>query len=134
MSIAQTTQETLGLMKESLTKNVTLSTGLSAYDLQAPAKNLYPIVTPLRNALPRVAQSSISSVAGVDSSSQHHGKQADTSGTKAVFNICVPYGRAREWTGRAGRAAHPCEARACARRPPGLSWRQSHLRGGAGLQ
>jgi len=54
MSIAQTTQETLGLMKESLSKSVTISTGLSAYDLQAPAKNLYPIITPLRNSLPRV--------------------------------------------------------------------------------
>jgi len=33
MNIAQTTQETLGLMKESLAKNVTVSTGLTAYDL-----------------------------------------------------------------------------------------------------
>ena len=56
MNIAQTTQDTLGLMKESLAKNVTVSTGLSAYDLQAPAKNLFPIVTPLRNSLPRVAR------------------------------------------------------------------------------
>src|SRR4029077_16704553 len=56
MNIAQTTQDTLGLVKESLVKNVTVSTGLSAYDLQAPAKNLFPIVTPLRNSLPRVAR------------------------------------------------------------------------------
>ena len=56
MNIAQTTQETLGLMKESLAKNVTVSTGLTAYDLQAPAKNLYPTITPLRNSLPRVAR------------------------------------------------------------------------------
>ena len=56
MNIVQSTQETLGLMKESLAKNVTISTGLTAYDLQAPAKNLYPIVTPLRNSLPRVAR------------------------------------------------------------------------------
>jgi hypothetical protein len=56
MNITQTSQETLGLMKESLAKNVTISTGLSAYDLQAPAKNLYPVVTPLRNSLPRVAR------------------------------------------------------------------------------
>ena len=56
MDIARTTQETLGLMKESLAKNVTLATGLSAYDLQAPARNLYPTITPLRNALPRVAR------------------------------------------------------------------------------
>src|SRR5271166_297930 len=56
MNIAQSTQETLGLMKESLAKTVTVSTGLSAYDLQAPAKNLYPIITPLRNSLPRVGR------------------------------------------------------------------------------
>ena len=61
MSLLQTTEETLRLTKEALSdnalaKNVTLSTGLSAYDLQAPAKNLFPIVTPLRNSLPRVAR------------------------------------------------------------------------------
>ena len=56
MNIAHTTHETLGLMKESLAKTITVSTGLNAYDLQAPAKNLYPIVTPLRNSLPRVGR------------------------------------------------------------------------------
>ena len=61
MSLLQTTEETLRLTKEalsdnSLAKTVTVSTGLSAYDLQAPAKNLYPIVTPLRNSLPRVGR------------------------------------------------------------------------------
>ncbi len=54
MSIAQTTQETLNLMKDSLAKNVTVASGLTNYDLQAPAKNLYPVITPLRNSLPRV--------------------------------------------------------------------------------
>ena len=54
MGIAQTTEETLGLMKASLAKNITVGSGLTAYDLQAPAKNLYPIITPLRNSLPRV--------------------------------------------------------------------------------
>ena len=59
MNIALTTQETLGLMKDSLAKNVTISTGLTAYDLQAPAKNLYPTITPLRNSIAsrRTAQS-----------------------------------------------------------------------------
>ena len=56
MNIALTTQETLGLMKESLAKNVTISTGLTAFDLQAPAKNLYPTITPLRNSIARVAR------------------------------------------------------------------------------
>jgi hypothetical protein len=56
MNIAQTTQDTLGLMKDSLAKTVTVSTGLTAYDLQAPAKNLYPTITPLRNSIPRVAR------------------------------------------------------------------------------
>jgi hypothetical protein len=61
MSIAQTTDDTLRLTKEALAnpnealaKNVTIATGLSNYDLQAPAKNLYPTITPLRNAIPRV--------------------------------------------------------------------------------
>lgn len=34
---------------------VNLATGLVAYDLQAPAKNLFPVLTPLRNLIPRVA-------------------------------------------------------------------------------
>ncbi|HYA07494.1 MAG TPA: hypothetical protein VEF90_16535 [Xanthobacteraceae bacterium] len=33
---------------------ITTSTGLVAYDLQAPAKNLYPVYTPIRNKIPRV--------------------------------------------------------------------------------
>ena len=56
MSLAAMTQETLDLMKASLAKNVTISTGLTAYDLQAPAKNLYPTITPLRNSIPRVGR------------------------------------------------------------------------------
>src|SRR5262249_7747063 len=50
------TKETLGLMKTSLSKATTISSGLVAYDLQTPAKNLYPVVTPLRNSIPRVAR------------------------------------------------------------------------------
>lgn len=52
---------TLELVKKSLSsaddtisKSITTQTGLVAFDLQAPAKNLYPVLTPLRNALPRV--------------------------------------------------------------------------------
>ena len=55
------TQDTLQLIKgalgnpsDVLGKTITTSTGLVAYDLQAPAKNLYPVVTPIRNRLPRV--------------------------------------------------------------------------------
>src|SRR6266566_8826316 len=53
------TQATLDLIKGSLfddniRKSITTSTGLLAYDLQAPAKNLYPFVTPIRNIIPRV--------------------------------------------------------------------------------
>ena len=59
MSSMQMTEETLRLTKEalaqqSLAKNVTIATGLSTYDLQAPAKQLFPIITPLRNSIPRV--------------------------------------------------------------------------------
>jgi len=55
-------QETLDLVKKALSspaddtiqKAITVATGLTAYDLQAPAKNLYPVATPIRNALPRI--------------------------------------------------------------------------------
>lgn len=36
-----------------LRKNVTVATGLTYYDLRAPAMNLFPTVTPLRNSIPR---------------------------------------------------------------------------------
>src|ERR1700736_61171 len=55
------TQDTLDLVKGALAtpddriaKTISTGTGLAAYDLQAPAKNLYPFVTPIRNALPRI--------------------------------------------------------------------------------
>jgi hypothetical protein len=55
------TNETLALMKQALAtpnddlaKSISLATGLVAIDLQAPAKNLYPIITPLRNSIARV--------------------------------------------------------------------------------
>ncbi|HZK91165.1 MAG TPA: hypothetical protein VFC56_13550 [Stellaceae bacterium] len=55
------TQDTLDLVKGALrspddriTKTISTGTGLVAFDLQAPAKNLYPFVTPIRNVIPRV--------------------------------------------------------------------------------
>lgn len=54
------TQDTLELIKAAyggdndISKSITTATGLVAYDLQAPAKNLYPVFTPLRNKIPRV--------------------------------------------------------------------------------
>jgi hypothetical protein len=43
-----------GMNPADLQKNITTGTGLVAYDLQAPAKNLYPVYSPIRNRLPRV--------------------------------------------------------------------------------
>ncbi len=55
------TQDTLDLVKgalrapdDRLAKTISTGTGLVAYDLQAPAKNLYPFVTPIRNVVPRI--------------------------------------------------------------------------------
>lgn len=52
----QTIVETLELIKGQydLGKTITTSNNLVAFDLQAPAKNLYPVITPLRNSIPRV--------------------------------------------------------------------------------
>jgi len=61
---AVTTAETLALVKaaqvtpddliKSFVQPSTSVTGLQAYNLEAPAKNLYPILTPLRNAIARI--------------------------------------------------------------------------------
>lgn len=56
------TQDTLDLLKgamanpsDELRKTVSTGTGLVPFDLQAPAKNLFPVATPLRNVIPRVS-------------------------------------------------------------------------------
>lgn len=61
---ANTTAETLELLKvaqgkpddiiKSFVQPGSATTGLQAYNLEAPAKKLYPILTPLRNEIPRV--------------------------------------------------------------------------------
>lgn len=43
-----------GARPDEIERSITTATGLVAYDLQAPAKNLYPTITPIRNKLPRV--------------------------------------------------------------------------------
>ena len=43
-----------GANPSQIEKSITTGTGLVAYDLQAPAKNLYPVNTPLIRSLPRV--------------------------------------------------------------------------------
>lgn len=43
-----------GLPSESIAKTISTATGLVAFDLQAPAKNIYPVNTPFRNMIPRV--------------------------------------------------------------------------------
>jgi hypothetical protein len=43
-----------GANPNQIEKSITTGTGLVAYDLQAPAKNLYPVNTPLIRSLPRV--------------------------------------------------------------------------------
>ncbi len=59
------TQETLELVKaaqknpdtdlaKSYTQSNSATSGLTYYDLEAPAKILYPVLTPLRNEIPRV--------------------------------------------------------------------------------
>lgn len=47
-------KKALGADPTDLNKAFTQATGLVNYDLQAPAKLLYPVITPLRNSIPRV--------------------------------------------------------------------------------
>ena len=50
----QLVKDALANGRDELAKNITIATGLTAYDLQAPATNLYPTITPIRNTVPRV--------------------------------------------------------------------------------
>lgn len=53
--IARSIMASAGVRPDDLAKStITQQTGLVAYDLQAPAKNLYPVYTPIRNRIPRV--------------------------------------------------------------------------------
>jgi hypothetical protein len=63
---AQTTQETLALVKaahgtpdgelaKAWTQSGSATSGITAYDLEPAAKQLYPVITPLRNSMPRVS-------------------------------------------------------------------------------
>jgi hypothetical protein len=45
---------TQGFDANALAKAITQGTGLVAYDLEAPSKKLYPVLSPMRNELPRV--------------------------------------------------------------------------------
>ena len=60
------TNDTIELLKQAMsraddslskafTQSNSATSGLTAYDLEAPAKTLYPVLTPLRNMLPRVS-------------------------------------------------------------------------------
>ena len=42
---------------------ITTATGLVAYDLEAPSKNLYPVLTPIYNRIPRVTKGSGAGIA-----------------------------------------------------------------------
>jgi len=44
----------LSELAKAFTQSSSATSGLTAYDLEAPAKTLYPVLTPLRNIIPRV--------------------------------------------------------------------------------
>jgi hypothetical protein len=52
--IARSVLQMAGMRPDAIEKAITTGTGLVAYDLQAPAKNLYPVNTPIIKSLPRV--------------------------------------------------------------------------------
>jgi hypothetical protein len=86
---AQTTAETLALVKaaqgqpdselaKAWSQGTNAVSGITAYSLEAPSKKLYPVITPLRNMIPRVAasggiQANWRAVTGVNTSSVRMG-------------------------------------------------------------
>lgn len=86
MSAAQLSAETLALVKaaqgipnaelaKAWTQSASAVSGITAYDLEAPSKKLYPVITPLRNEIPRVSgkggiQANWRAVTGVNTTNQ----------------------------------------------------------------
>lgn len=54
MSVTNDTLESIKSAQD-ISKGFTQATGLVNYDLQAPALKIYPVITPLRNSIPRVS-------------------------------------------------------------------------------
>ncbi|HVN52074.1 MAG TPA: hypothetical protein VMT43_11600, partial [Acidimicrobiales bacterium] len=50
----------MGELTKDLTLTSPLSTGFVPYDLEAPSKKVYPVLTPLRNRIPRVKGQGVS--------------------------------------------------------------------------
>ena len=60
-------------LAKAFTQSGTATSGITAYDLEGPAKSLFPVLTPLRNKIPRVVgglgiQANWRAVTGVDTS------------------------------------------------------------------
>lgn len=86
---AAVTNETLALVKAAMankdsdlakawTQSASAISGITAYDLEAPSKKLYPVITPLRNEIPRVSgkggiQANWRAVTGVNTSQMRPG-------------------------------------------------------------
>lgn len=70
------------------TGTVTLANNLVAYDLEAPSKSLYPVLTPLRNRIPRQTKGS-----GAGLAANWKEVSAISGGTALPFMGWVPEGR-----------------------------------------
>jgi hypothetical protein len=74
------------------TGTITIASNLIAYDLEAPAKNLYPVLTPIRNSIPRLTR-------GAGAGDAAHWVQVDAIAGNSIAGVLpwVPEGQ------RAGR-------------------------------
>lgn len=88
----QLTAENSELMKSTFVQSGSATTGLTFYDLEAGAKMLYPILTPLRNEIPRVSgrggiQANWKAVTGINTSGIRVGVSGGNRG--AVMAVSV---------------------------------------------
>lgn len=102
--IARQVLAAAGMRPDEIERSITTATGLQAFDLQAPAKNLYPVATPIRNALPRVGggfglATNWKAITGIKGSGfdasgwvpegQRAGKMSYTTDTKAASYVTI---------------------------------------------
>ena len=87
------------ILGKAYTQSGSAITGLTAYDLEAPAKLLFPVLTPLRNAIPRVSgkggiQANWRAVTGINSTGVMPGISGGNRGavtTDTIANYSAAY-------------------------------------------
>lgn len=85
-------QSSADILAKNFIQPTTATTGLQAYDLEAPSKKLYPVLTPIRNMLPRrsggfAIQANWKAITGINTTALRAGISEGKRGAQIVHQL-----------------------------------------------